>query len=96
MDNSLYLSRISVDDNRNIKKLYSLAGLARSQMTSEEMTIALDQAYMKLSEFHAGRSDLEPDSEMASFVGTESLNFQRSVNLYSVSPFSSKFSRIYK
>ena len=52
MDKSLYIDEISIDDNRNIKKLYSIMDLARSRVTIEQFINSLNVAYDKLSSYH--------------------------------------------
>lgn len=52
MDKSLYIEELSIDDNRNIKKLYSIIDLARQKQSLDSFIINLRQAYSKLSTFH--------------------------------------------
>ena len=52
MDKSLYIDQVSIDDNRNIKKLYSIMDLARLRITIEKFIQSLLEAYEKLSSFH--------------------------------------------
>ena len=52
MDKSLFVERLSIDDNRNVKKLYAIADLARTTHTVATLLKTLDIAYAKLLQFH--------------------------------------------
>jgi hypothetical protein len=52
MDKSLFVDTLSIDDNRNIKKLYSIMDLARQRQSIDSLINNLEKAYQKLSEYH--------------------------------------------
>ena len=48
MEKSIYIDSLSIDDNRNIKKLYSIMKLSKQRVTVTEFIIALKSAYEQL------------------------------------------------
>ena len=52
MDKSLFIDSLSIDDNRNIKKLYSIMDLARQKQSIKSLIMNIEKAYKKLSEYH--------------------------------------------
>ena len=52
MDKSLFIDSLSIEDNRNIKKLYSIMDLARQKQTIESFIFNLDIAFKKLEQGH--------------------------------------------
>ena len=56
MDKSLFVERLSVEDNRNVKKLYAIADLARTKHTIKSLLQTLDESYAKLLQFHRKRA----------------------------------------
>ncbi len=41
MDKSLFIDSLSIDDNRNIKKLYTIMDLARQTQTIDSLIIGI-------------------------------------------------------
>ena len=52
MDKSMFVENLSIDDNRNIKKLYSIMDLARKRQTIGSLIQNLQIAYNKLDDYH--------------------------------------------
>ena len=57
MDKSLFIDTLSIDDNRNIKKLYGIMDLSRREQTTSSIIVNLQAALLKLSDYHKGRRD---------------------------------------
>ena len=55
MDKSLFIDSLSVDDNRNIKKLFSIMDLARQTQTIDSLIFNIEIAYNKLASYHNGK-----------------------------------------
>ena len=57
MDKSLFIDTLSIDDNRNIKKLYSIMDLARQKQTIDSLIANVKMAYEKLEKYHQENRD---------------------------------------
>ena len=55
MDKSLFIDSLTVDDNRNIKKLFSIMDLARQTQTIDSLIFNIEIAYNKLASYHNGK-----------------------------------------
>ncbi len=52
MDKSLFIEQLSIDDNRNIKKLYSIMDLARKKQSIDSLVTNLKMAQSKLNAYY--------------------------------------------
>ena len=70
----MFVESLSIDDNRNIKKMYAIMDLARKRQTIGSLIQNLQIAYNKLDDYHKkgkkGKSILKNSAKSNALINT--------------------------